>query len=142
MDTTLVNGTFASPRSRSERIANIAGLTMTGVFTAFMMFDAAIKILTLKVVSDTLVPLGYDPDVGFSIGIVEAVLLSFYLHPKTSVVGAVLLTGLFGGAVATHLRVGSPWFSHILFGVYLGVLAWGGLWLRDRKLRAIFPLAR
>jgi len=140
MDITANTATFASPLSRSERVASIAGLALTGVFTAFMVFDATIKIVKMKIVADTLVPLGYDPEVGFPIGIVEAVLLAFYLHPKTSILGAVLLTGLLGGAVATHLRVGSPWLSHTLFGVYLGVIAWGGLWLRDRKLRAIFPL--
>jgi len=140
MDTTANSAAFASPLTRSEQVATIAGVAMTGVFTAFMVFDATIKIVKMKVVADTLVPLGYDPEVGFPIGIVEAVLLAFYLHPKTSILGAVLLTGLLGGAVATHLRVGSPWLSHTLFGVYLGVIAWGGLWLRDRKLRAIFPL--
>lgn len=127
---------------RTEKIASIAGLAMTGLFTAFMVFDAGIKIIKMKVVADTLVPLGYDPEVGFPIGIMEAILLTLHLYPRTAILGAVLLTGLFGGAVATHLRAGSPLFSHILFGVYLGALAWGGLWLRDRKLRAIFPVRR
>jgi hypothetical protein len=127
---------------RTERLAHLTGLAMTGLFTAFMVFDTVIKVVKMKVVADTLVPLGYDPEVGFPIGIMEAVLLVLYLHPRTAVLGAVLLTGLFGGAVATHVRVGSPFFSHILFGVYLGLLAWGGLWLRDQKLRAIFPVRR
>jgi hypothetical protein len=143
MDTTLNaprHPTMLLPRTRSERLPYIAGCAMTAFFTAFMVFDAGIKVIKMKIVADTLMPLGYDPEVGFPIGIVEAVLLTLYLHPRTAILGAVLLTGLFGGAVATHLRVGSPWFSHILFGVYLGVLAWGGLWLRDRKLRATFPL--
>jgi hypothetical protein len=139
MSTTVNSATFASPQTRSERILTIAGYAMTALFSAFMVFDATIKIVKMKIVADTLMPLGYDPEVGFPIGIVEAVLLTFYLHRRTAILGAVLLTGLFGGAVATHLRVGSPWFSHILFGVYLGAIAWGGLWLRDRKLRAIFP---
>jgi hypothetical protein len=137
MDTTLHT---ALPRT--ERLAHLTGLAMTGLFTAFMVFDTLIKVVKMKIVADTLVPLGYDPEVGFPIGIMEAILLALYLHPRTAVLGAVLLTGLFGGAVATHLRVGSPLFSHILFGVYLGTLAWGGLWLRDQKLRAIFPVRR
>ncbi len=62
-----------------------------------------------------------------------------YVFPRTSVLGAILVTGVMGGAVATHMRVGSPLFSHILFGVYLGLFAWGGLWLRDARLRTIMP---
>jgi hypothetical protein len=63
-----------------------------------------------------------------------------YAVPRTSVLGAILLTGLFGGAMATHLRVGSPLVSHLLFGLYLGLLMWGGLYLRDARLRALIPL--
>ena len=59
--------------------------------------------------------------------------------PRTAVLGAILLTGLFGGAMATHLRIGSPLFSHLLFGLYLGLLVWGGLYLRDARLRALIP---
>ena len=64
----------------------------------------------------------------------------FYLFPRTAVLGAILLTGYLGGAVATHVRVGSPLFSHVLFGVYLGVMMWGGLYLREPRLRALVPL--
>ncbi len=65
-----------------------------------------------------------------------------YLVPQTSVLGAILLTGYLGGAIATHLRVGSPIFSHLLFGLYLGLMVWGGLYLRDPWLRALIPLRR
>jgi hypothetical protein len=65
-----------------------------------------------------------------------------YALPRTSVLGAILLTGLLGGAIATHMRVGSPLFSHLLFGAYLGLLAWGGLLLRDPRLRTLLPLRR
>jgi len=68
--------------------------------------------------------------------------LILYLVTRTSVLGAVLFTGLFGGAFAAHLRTNSPFFTHDMFGVYLGVLAWGGLWLCDARLRALFPLRR
>ena len=64
-----------------------------------------------------------------------------YAWPRTAVLGAILMTGLLGGAIATHLRVGSPTFSHLLFGLYLGLLAWGGLYLRDPRLRALMPLS-
>ena len=65
-----------------------------------------------------------------------------YLIPRTSVMGAVLLMGLFGGAMATQIRAGSPLFSHQLFSIYLGLFMWGGLWLRDASLRAVFPFRR
>ena len=65
-----------------------------------------------------------------------------YAIPRTAVLGAILLTAYLGGAVATHVRVGSPLFSHTLFGVYLGVIVWGGLWLRDPRIRALLPLTR
>jgi hypothetical protein len=65
---------------------------------------------------------------------------ALYVIPKTSVLGAILLTGYLGGAIATHLRVGDPLFSHVLFPTYLGVLLWGGLYLRDERLRALIPL--
>jgi hypothetical protein len=137
MDTTL-----HPTAAKAGRLAYLAGYAMTVLFSLFMVFDAVIKLIKMKIVADTLIPLGYDAEVGFPLGVMEAILLALYLYPRTAILGAVLLTGLFGGAVATHLRVGSPLFSHILFGVYLGVLAWGGLWLRDAKLRAVFPLRR
>jgi hypothetical protein len=74
--------------------------------------------------------------------VLELVLITLYAIPRTSVLGAILLTALLGGATATHVRIGDPLFSHILFGVYLGIFAWGGLWLRNAALRAVMPLAR
>jgi hypothetical protein len=115
---------------------------MTGFFVLFIVFDAGIKLLKLKVVDDALAELGYPAGAGFMIGVLEAILIVLYLFPRTSVLAAVLFTGLFGGAVASHMRVGSPLFTHDLFGVYLGVLAWGGLWLRGEALRALFPIRR
>ena len=86
--------------------------------------------------------LGYPPGLGFAIGVLEAILLVLYLIPRTSLLGAVLFMGVFGGAIASHLRIGDPLLSHTLFGVYLGAFAWGGLWLRDAKLRSLFPFRR
>jgi hypothetical protein len=73
------------------------------------------------------------------LGVIGLVSTALYALPRTSVLGAILLTGYMGGAIATHLRIGSPLFSHTLFGVYLGVLLWGGLWLRDPRVRALLP---
>jgi hypothetical protein len=74
------------------------------------------------------------------IGCVELACLALYLYPRTNVLGAVLFTGLLGGAMATHIRADSPLFSHILFSVYLGAFVWGGLWLRDPAVRRLLPL--
>ena len=98
--------------------------------------------LILDGVAATLTQLGYPAGLGFTIGVIEAVCLVLYLIPRTSLLGAVLMMGVFGGAIATHLRVESPLFSHVLFGVYMALFMWGGLWLRDPALRAVFPIRR
>ncbi len=133
----------ALPRLRSPSRALIwTGWTLTAVFVLFMAFDIAIKLIRLPIVEQTLAGLGYPPGLGFAIGVMEAILLILYLVPRTSLLGAVLCTGLFGGTVASHVRADSPWLSHVLFGVYLALFAWGGLWLRDARLRALFPIRR
>jgi len=119
-----------------------AGRVLSGLFTAFMAFDIAIKLLRLPIVEETGRQLGLPPGSGFGIGVGEMILLALYLFPRTSVLGAVLLTGLFGGTAAIHWAHGDPLLGYVLFGVYLGVFAWGGLWLRDAQLRALFPLRR
>jgi hypothetical protein len=119
-----------------------AGRVMTGLFVLFMLFDVGIKLMRLPIVDDAMIQLGYPPGLGFAIGVLEAVLLALYLIPRTAILGAVLFTGVFGGAIASHMRIGDPLFSHVLFGVYLGGFAWGGLWFRDASLRALLPLRR
>jgi len=74
------------------------------------------------------------------LGVILLASTALYAYPRTAILGAILLTGYLGGAVAAHLRLDDPLFTHVLFGVYLGALAWGGLWLRDPALRAVFPL--
>ncbi len=118
------------------------GWVLTGVFALFMIFDVAIKLLGVPIVEETMAQLGYPPGLGFPIGVLEGIALVLYLIPRTSILGAVLFTGVFGGAMASHIRIGSPLLSHVLFGVYLGLFAWGGLWLRDARLRPLFPLRR
>ena len=120
----------------------IAGWVLTGLFVAFMLFDVGIKLARLPIVAETMTQLGYPPELGFTIGVIEAICLVLYLVPRTSLLGAVLMMGVFGGAMATHMRIGSPLFSHVLFGVYLALFMWGGLWLRDAALRAVFPIRR
>jgi len=118
------------------------GRIMSGLVTAFLIFDGGIKLTPLAVVSETMQQLGYSasPDLARGLGVMTLVIALLYALPRTAVLGAILLTGLLGGAMATHLRVGSPLFSHLFFGLYLGLLAWGGLYLRDPRLRRLIPL--
>jgi hypothetical protein len=117
------------------------GYALTGLFVLFMLFDVAIKWLRLPIVDQMMLELGYRAGIGFWIGVLETVILVLYVVPRTAVLGAVLFMGVFGGAIASHLRHDDPVLSHDLFGVYLGVIMWAGLWLRDPALRAVFPLA-
>lgn len=128
-------------------IANPKGWTITGrVFSGiailFLLFDAGIKIAGLPIVGETSVALGWTDDVGFwrGMGVLLLACTALYAWPRTALLGAVLLTGYLGGAIATHVRINSPLFSHILFGVYLALFVWGGLWLRSPALRALFPI--
>jgi len=125
--------------SRSRRIA---GTVMSGLVIAFMLFDAAMKLVPLDVVIKATAELGYppSPDLARGLGIVALACTALYAFPRTAVLGAILLTAYMGGTVATHLRVGNPLFTHMFFGVYLAVLAWGGLYLRDPRVRALLPL--
>jgi DoxX-like protein len=120
--------------------AVIAGRALSALAILFLAFDTAIKLVELPVVGETLSSLGYPADIGFTIGVVELVCLVLYAVPRTAVLGAILLTALFGGGIATHIRVGSPLTTHILFGVYLGLFVWGGLYLRNARLRELIPL--
>ena len=117
-----------------------AGRILTGLVVAFMTFDTVIKLIDLQVVRDSLDQLGYPAALGPTIGAIELICLLLYIFPRTAVLGAVLLTAVMGGAIASHLRVGDPLVSHTLFGVYLGAAIWGGLYRRDARLRAIFPI--
>ncbi len=117
-------------------------LALSGLVIAVLIMDFAMKLADLDIVRQPGQTLGWQPETARLLGAILAVCTALYAYPRTAILGAVLLTGYLGGAVATHLRVDSPLFSHILFGVYLGVLAWGGLWLRDAKLQALFPLRR
>ena len=118
------------------------GRAMTGLVGLFLTFDGTIKVLDLPIVRETMVQLGYSPSLDRGLGVMILTLTALYLFPRTAVLGAVLLTGLYGGAIATQLRVGAPIASHLLFGVYLGLLTWGGLYLRDGRLRGVFPVRR
>jgi hypothetical protein len=128
----------------TSKWATWIGYGLSGLVIAFMLFDGGIKLVPLDVVINATAELGYPPSVGLArgLGILGLVCTALYAYPRTSVLGAILLTGYLGGTVATHLRAGSPVFSHMLFGVYLGIMLWGGLYLRDDRLRALIPYRR
>jgi hypothetical protein len=117
------------------------GRVMSGLVILFLLMDGAIKMVPIQPVTDSLKELGYPTSDSFArlLSVIVLVGTALYAWPRTAVLGAILLTGLFGGAIASHLRLGDPLFSHTLFGVYLGLLMWGGLWFRDPALRASIP---
>ena len=120
------------------------GRVLSGFVILLLLFDGAIKLVPWPVVTETMDRIGYGSSetLARSLGIITIVCTVLYAIPPTSILGAILLTGYLGGAMASHLRIGSPLFSHILFGFYLGLMLWGGLWLRDRKLRTLVPWRR
>lgn len=116
---------------------------LSGLFVLFMLgASAAPKLMGMPIAEEIMAGLGWPPGFVFGIGILEVTLTLLYIYRPTSVLGAVLFMGLFGGAMAANLRADQPLFSHTLFSLYLGLIMWGGLWLRDERLRALFPWRR
>jgi DoxX-like family len=130
-----------TPVSKPERLL---GRILSGLVIVFMLFDGAIKLVPWPVVTESMEKIGYGSSetLARSLGVISLVCTILYAIPPTSFVGAILLTGYLGGAMASHLRIGSPLFTHVLFGFYLGLMVWGGLWLRDGSLRTLLPLRR
>ncbi len=119
------------------------GRVLSGAFALFLLgASVAPKLLRLPVAEETMAQLGWPPGYAFSIGVLELTCVVLYLIPRTSVFGAVLTMGLLGGAMATQIRAQNPLFSHVLFTLYMGLFMWGGLWLRNPRLRSLFPLMR
>jgi hypothetical protein len=136
-----MNTTDAGNQLVSESKGRIwAGRILSALPVLFLLFDAVIHILKIAPVVEAFAQLGYSIRLAVPLGIIELVSVVLYVIPWTSVLGAVLLTGYLGGAVATNLRAGAPLFSNVLFPVYVGILLWGGLYLRDARLRAVFPV--
>lgn len=132
----------ASDTAPARKTMDRIGWTLSGMVILFLLFDTTIKLIKIEPVVTALAELGYSDSVARPIGFIVLACAILYAVPKTAILGAVLLTGLLGGAIASHVRIDSPLFSHTFFGLYLGILAWGGLFLRDARLRALFPLRR
>jgi len=125
----------------NSRTALWTGRVLSGIAVLFLIFDGAIKLVPIQPVTDSLRELGYPATDSFArfLGVVTLLCTALYAWPRTALLGAVLLTAIMGGAIASHLRLGDPLFSHTLFGVYIGLLFWVGLWLRDERVRRIMP---
>jgi hypothetical protein len=112
-----------------------------GLVIVFLLFDGAIKLVPWPVVTETMDRMGYGSSetLARSLGFITLACTILHAIPPTSILGAILLTGYLGGVLASHLPIGSPLFTHTLFQLYLGLIVWGGLWLRDRNFRTLIP---
>ena len=113
-----------------------AGRIITSLVVLFLLFDGGIKVMKLAPAVEATAQLGYPANLVLPIGIAELICVILFVIPRSSILGAILLTGYLGGATATKVRLEDPWF---LFSVVIGAIAWGGLYLRDERLRALIP---
>lgn len=118
------------------------GWILTGLVVAFMLFDGAIQLIAFDFVTQGMIEFGLPESYARPLGVVTLVCTLLYAWPRTSVLGAVLLTGFLGGTIATHMPRPEPLLPHIVTALVMGVIVWGGLWLRDPQLRALLPWRR
>ena len=121
-----------------SRASRIVGRVLSGLAIAFLALDAVAKVVLVPQVVEASAALGFPATTVFTLGVVLLASTLLYAYPRTSILGAVLLTGYLGGAIATHVRLGDPLFTHVLFPAYLGLFVWGGVYLRDARVRAFF----
>lgn len=127
----------------SETMMVRLGWVLSGLFAVFMIGASVVpKLFGLPVAAETMAQLGWPNAPLILIGSLELICTVLYLFPPAAMLGATLMMAILGGAITTQLRAGSPLASHTLFGIYLGVAMWGGLWLRDPRVRAVFPVMR
>jgi DoxX-like family len=117
------------------------GRILSGLAIAFFIMDGVMKLIQPQVVIDATRQIGWpvDPMTLTALGLILLACTALYAFPRTAVLGAILLTGYLGGAVASHARHGDPLFTHDFFAVYLGLFVWGGLWFRDARIRSLIP---
>lgn len=125
--------------SAGSKGARRTGRALSTIAVLFLLLDSIGKLLQVPPVIAGSAELGYAASTVFPLGVVLLLCVLTYVFPATSTLGAVLLTGFLGGAVATHVRVGNPLFSHTLFPIYVALFVWGGLFLRDARMRALLP---
>lgn len=142
MESTMGIGVMSSQAASVSSGRVWTGRVIGGLIAAFMLLDAAVKFVKPPQVADAFVRTGWPLELSVVLGVVLLVSTVLYLIPQTAVLGAILLTGYFGGAVATNLRLENPLFSHTLFPVYFGLLTWFALWLREPRLCELVPLRK
>lgn len=131
-----------SERSPPRPWMKSAGWIMSGLMILFMLFDSISKVALEHHVVEATTRIGYPLSTIRPLGIICLLCTVLYAVPRTSILGAILLTGYLGGAIASKVRIDDPLFSSVLFGVYFGILVWSGLYLRDERLRSLIPLRR
>jgi len=133
---------YAAPANGSWAAKSVwIGRSLSGIAIAFFVLDGAMKLVQPQIVIDATGQIGWPVD-SMTLTVLGLILLAstaLYAFPRTAVLGAILLTGYLGGAVASHARHGDPLVTHDLFGVYLGLFVWGGLWFRDARVRSLIP---
>jgi hypothetical protein len=127
--------TLSTVQPRSQR-ARWPGRVLSGLPVAFLTFDIAIKLVHTQAVTEASERLGFPDELSRTIAVILLACVALYLVPRTAVLGAVLLTGYLGGAVAVHARIGDPLLSHTLMPIFVAIFLWGGLYLRDARVRA------
>jgi hypothetical protein len=133
---------LASVGNTEHRRGPIAGIVCVTLAALFLTFDSALKVLSLRPAVEGTIALGYPVELVPWIGGAELVCVAVYLLPRTSVLGGLLLTGYLGGAVATHVRISSPLATHVLFPIYVAIVLWLGLYLRNQRLRQLLPFVQ
>lgn len=128
----------ATQEASTSRAMTWAGRVIIGLVVLFMLFDGAIKVMKLPAAVEGTVRVGFPASLVLAIGVVALACVVLYAIPRTSILGAILLTGYLGGATATQVRMQDPWF---FFPIAIGVLAWAGIFLRDSRLRRMIPLS-
>ncbi|MBB4635520.1 DoxX family protein [Longimicrobium terrae] len=128
---------LSSSAAGRSRGALWAGRVLFIIPVLFLLMDGTMKLFQPAPVVEAMEQLGFAAGLAPVLGVILLACLALYLVPRTAVLGAVLLTAYLGGAIATHVRVGNPLFSHVLFPVYLAVMIWGALCLRDARVRAL-----
>lgn len=132
----------ARPRPAISKRFVLTGRIVSGLAIAFLTLDGVMKLVQPQPVIEATLGIGWPATAAtlVTLGLILLASTALYAYPRTTVLGAILLTGYLGGAVASHARLGDPLFTHDLFGVYLGLFVWGGLWLRDGRIRALIPI--
>ncbi|MES1174733.1 MAG: DoxX family protein [Myxococcales bacterium] len=140
----LLSKSTPAPRapSTSSKLEYRAGIALSALPVMFLSFDSVIKIVKIAPVVQSFAQLGYPDSLARGLGLLELACIACYVIPRTAVLGAILLTGFLGGAISTHLRIGDPFFSHTVFPVYVALMVWGGLYLRNETLRALLPVRK